>query len=134
VHLERIAIVVHDYDTAIDFFVNALGFELLEDSPTTTNDGRAKRWVVVAPPGGQTGIVLAQADGPAQRDVIGAQTAGRVGFFLRVDDFDASYERMQAAGVEFVSAPRDEPYGRVTIFVDVAGNKWDMLGPPRSIG
>ena len=126
--LERVAIVVDDYDRAIEFFVGVLGFELVEDTPSTTNDGRAKRWVVVRPPGGETGIVLAQADGDAQAAVVGKQVAGRVGFFLRVDDFDATYERMRAAGVEFVGAPRAEPYGRVVVFVDIAGNRWDLLG------
>lgn len=127
-HLELAALVVDDYDAAITFFVDVLGFELAEDSPSLTNDGRPKRWVVVRPPGGQTGLLLARADGPAQEPVVGQQFAGRVGFFLRVDDFDAQYARMRAAGVEFLGEPRDEPYGRVVVFVDVAGNKWDLLG------
>jgi len=127
--LELMAIVVDDYDPAIAFFVDVLGFELVEDSPaTTTKDGRPKRWVVVRPPGAQTGILLARADGPDQRAIVGNQHAGRVGFFLRVDDFDATYERMQRAGIEFVSAPRNEPYGRVVVFKDIAGNRWDLLG------
>jgi catechol 2,3-dioxygenase-like lactoylglutathione lyase family enzyme len=128
-HLELIAIVVDEHDAAIAFFVDLLGFELVEDSPSLTNDGRPKRWVVVRPPGAETGILLAQADGEVQQKAIGHQAAGRVGFFLRVDDFDAAYERMTAAGVEFVSAPREEAYGRVAVFRDVAGNKWDLLGP-----
>ena len=128
-HLELAAVVVTDYDEAIGFFVDVLGFELVEDSPSTTNDGRPKRWVVVRPPGAQTGLLLAQADGEQQAAVVGNQLAGRVGFFLRVDDFGASYDRMVAAGVEFVTAPRTEPYGRVAVFVDVAGNRWDLLGP-----
>ena len=128
-HLELIAIVVDEYDAAIAFFVDLLGFELVEDSPSLTNDGRPKRWVVVRPPGAQTGILLAQADGDVQRAAVGNQTAGRVGFFLRVDDFDAAYEGMRAAGVEFTSAPRTEAYGRVVVFRDIAGNKWDLLGP-----
>ena len=127
--VDLFAIVVEEYDRAIAFFVDALGFELVEDSPALTNDGRPKRWVVVRPPGAQTGILLAQADGEDQAAVIGNQMAGRVGFILRVDDFDAAYERMTAAGVEFVTAPRAEPYGRVSVFVDVAGNRWDLLGP-----
>ena len=106
-----------------------MGFDLVEDSPATTNDGRPKRWVVVRPPGAVTGILLARADGEAQRSIIGRQHAGRVGFFLRVDDFDATYERMRRADVAFVTAPRDEPYGRVAVFLDVAGNRWDLLGP-----
>jgi catechol 2,3-dioxygenase-like lactoylglutathione lyase family enzyme len=127
--LEQITIVVEDYDRAIAYFVDLLEFELVEDSPSLTNDGRPKRWVVVRPPGAQTGILLARADGDAQAAVVGNQTGGRVGFFLRVDDFDASYERMVAAGVEFVTAPRNEAYGRFAVFLDVAGNRWDLLGP-----
>ena len=122
-------LLVDDYDVAITFFVDALGFELVEDAPAETNDGRTKRWVVVRPPDGQTGLVLALADGDHQAAVIGRQAAGRVGFFLRVDDFGAAYERINAAGVTFVSPPRDEPYGRCAVFVDVAGNRWDLLGP-----
>lgn len=127
--IELITIVVDDYDQAIEFFTRALGFELVEDSPAVTNDGRAKRWVVVRPPGGGSGILLARADGERQARVVGDQVAGRVGFFLRVDDFDAAYERMAAAGVEFVGSPRSEEYGRVVVFLDVAGNRWDLLGP-----
>ena len=129
VHLGLVTIVVADYDEAIDFFVSKMGFELTEDSPATTNDGRAKRWVVVRPPGAATGLLLARADGDEQAAVVGRQVAGRVGFFLHVPDFDAARERMMSAGVEFVSAPRSEPYGRVAIFRDVAGNRWDLIGP-----
>ena len=129
-HLERIALVVDDYDTAIDFFVRALGFELVEDSPALTNDGRPKRWVEVRPPGARTGILLARADGDRQRAAVGDQAAGRVGFFLTVDDFDAAYGRMTAAGVTFLTEPRTEPYGRVAVFLDIAGNKWDLLSSP----
>ena len=127
VHL--VAIVVDEYDPAIEFFVDVLGFDLIEDSPSLTNDGRPKRWVVVRPPGGQTGILLARADGDEQAAVIGKQVAGRVGFFLRVDDFQAAFDRMVSAGVEFVTPPRTEPYGRVAVFRDIAGNRWDLLGP-----
>jgi catechol 2,3-dioxygenase-like lactoylglutathione lyase family enzyme len=127
--VDLVALVVAEYDPAIEFFVGVLGFELVEDSPSTTNDGRPKRWVVVRPPGAQTGLLLARADGPDQAAVVGRQVAGRVGFFLRVDDFDATFARMTAAGVEFVTAPRTEPYGRVAVFVDIAGNHWDLLGP-----
>ena len=128
-HLERAALIVDDYDEAIEFFVEALGFELVEDEPAQTNDGRPKRWVMVRPPGAETGLLLAQADGDGQRAAVGEQYAGRVGLFLRVEDFDAQYARMTAAGVEFVSDPRDEPYGRVAVFRDIAGNRWDLLGP-----
>jgi catechol 2,3-dioxygenase-like lactoylglutathione lyase family enzyme len=129
-HLELVSVIVDEYDPAIDFFVGRLGFELVEDSPaTTTVEGRPKRWVVVRPPGAATGLLLARADGEHQRAAIGEQFAGRVGLFLRVDDFDAAYERMLSAGVEFVGAPRAEPYGKVAVFIDVAGNRWDLLGP-----
>jgi catechol 2,3-dioxygenase-like lactoylglutathione lyase family enzyme len=124
------AIVVDAYDPAIEFFVGALGFELVEDSPTvSTHTGEPKRWVVVRPPGAETGILLARADGERQAAVVGDQVAGRVGFFLEVDDVDASYGRMAAAGVEFVDGPRDEPYGRVAVFLDIAGNRWDLIAP-----
>jgi catechol 2,3-dioxygenase-like lactoylglutathione lyase family enzyme len=127
--LDLITIVVDDYDQAIGFFTGALGFDLVEDSPSLTNDGRPKRWVVVRPPGAETGILLARADGQDQAAVVGNQVAGRVGFFLRVDDFDAACQHMVAADVEFVSPPRTEPYGRVAVFRDIAGNRWDLLGP-----
>ncbi len=129
VHLGLAAIVVDDYDSAIRFFVDALGFELAQDSPALTNDGRPKRWVVVRPRGAVTGLLLAQADGDDQAAVIGNQTAGRVGFFLNVEDFGAAHARMAAAGVEFLGEPRTEPYGRVVVFRDIAGNKWDLIGP-----
>jgi catechol 2,3-dioxygenase-like lactoylglutathione lyase family enzyme len=127
--VQLVAIVVDEYDPAIEFFVDALGFDLVEDTEALTNDGRPKRWVVVRPPGGETGILLARADGDEQSAVIGKQLAGRVGFFLRVDDFHAAFDRMVAAGVEFVTPPRAEPYGRVAVFRDIAGNQWDLLGP-----
>ena len=128
-HLSLTAVVVEDYDPAIDFFVGQLGFELAEDSPAVTNDGRPKRWVVVRPPGAQTGLLLARADGVDQEAVVGRQLAGRVGFFLQVEDFEAAYARMESAGVQFASAPRVEAYGRVVVFTDIAGNKWDLIGP-----
>ena len=128
-HLELVTLVVRDYDAAIQFFVEVLQFELVEDSPSLTNDGRPKRWVVVRPRGGRTGILLALADGDRQAVIVGQQFAGRVGLFLRVDDFESSYEHMIAAGVRFVSPPRDEPYGRVAVFLDLEGNRWDLLGP-----
>jgi catechol 2,3-dioxygenase-like lactoylglutathione lyase family enzyme len=128
VFVSRVTVVVDDYDAAIDFFVGALGFELVEDTKSVSGGGREKRWVEVRPPGAQTGILLARADGAEQAAVVGRQAGGRVGFFLQVDDFDAAYARMLAAGVEFVGTPRAEPYGRVVVFVDVAGNRWDLLG------
>ena len=127
--LELVTIVVEDYDRAIAFFVDVLGFALVEDAPSTTNDGRPKRWVVVRPPNAQTGILLARADGEAQRAVVGQQTAGRVGFFLRVEDFDRVHARMVEHGVVFEGLPRVEEYGKIVVFRDIAGNRWDLLGP-----
>ena len=127
--VDLITIVVDDYDPAIAFFVDVLGFALMEDSPSLTNEGRAKRWVVVRPPGAQTGILLARADGDKQQAIVGDQVAGRVGFFLRVDDFDVALRRLLGAGVEIVTPPRTEAYGQVAVFRDVAGNRWDLLGP-----
>jgi catechol 2,3-dioxygenase-like lactoylglutathione lyase family enzyme len=129
VTISLVSLVVQDYDDAIAFFVDVLGFDLVEDSPSLTNDGRAKRWVVVRPPEGGSGLLLAKADGPDQQAVVGRQTGGRVGFFLQVKDFDTLYGRMLAAGVRFHGEPRTEPYGQVVVFEDVAGNRWDLLGP-----
>ena len=127
--VELATLVVEEYDAAIDFFVAKLGFELVEDTPALTNDGRPKRWVVVRPKGAETGILLAQADGPEQRTAIGNQFGGRVGFFLRVDGFEAEYQRLKSAGVVFVTEARTESYGRFAVFLDLAGNRWDLLGP-----
>jgi catechol 2,3-dioxygenase-like lactoylglutathione lyase family enzyme len=127
--LALVALIVREYDPAIAFFVNVLQFQLIEDVPSLTNDGRPKRWVVVRPRGGTTGILLARADGERQLSIAGQQFAGRVGLFLRVDAFDSMYARMVEAGVEFVTAPRREPYGQVAVFLDIEGNRWDLLGP-----
>jgi len=127
--IDLVTIVVDQYDEALRFFVDVLGFDLVEDSASLTNDGRAKRWVVVRPPHAQTGLLLAQADGDDQEAVVGNQTGGRVGFFLRVDDFEATLARMMAAGVELVTVPREESYGKVVVFRDLCGNRWDLLGP-----
>ncbi|MFI5931739.1 VOC family protein [Actinoplanes sp. NPDC051494] len=123
-HVGLVAVLVGEYDPAIAFYTDVLGFELVEDTPRP--DG--KRWVVVRPPGARTGVLLARAEGERQQAAIGAQAGGRVGFFLQTDDFDASLARLRAAGVEIVDGPRSEPYGRVVVFVDIAGNKWDLLG------
>ncbi|MBO3743818.1 VOC family protein [Actinoplanes sp. NEAU-H7] len=132
VQIDLVALIVDEYDPAIAFFTGVLGFDLVEDSPSLTNDGRPKRWVVVRPPGAQTGLLLARADGERQSAAVGDQAAGRVGFFLRTDDFDATYRRMVDAGVTFVREPRTEAYGKVAVFLDIAGNRWDLLsGPPR---
>lgn len=127
--IDLVTLVVDDYDEAITFFVDVLGFALEEDSASLTNDGRAKRWVVVRPPLAATGMLLAQVDGDEQARARGNQTGGRVGFFLRVDDFDATMARMVAADVELITVPREEPYGKVVVFRDIAGNRWDLLGP-----
>jgi GNAT superfamily N-acetyltransferase/catechol 2,3-dioxygenase-like lactoylglutathione lyase family enzyme len=127
-NLQLVTIVVDEYDPAVEFFVGVLGFDLVEDVPSETNDSRPKRWVVVRPRGGTTGVLLARADGDVQSAVVGEQTAGRVGFFLHVADFDATRRRLESAGVEFTSPVREMPYGRVTVFRDIAGNKWDLLG------
>jgi predicted enzyme related to lactoylglutathione lyase len=127
--LELVTLVVEEYDTAIEFFVGVLGFDLIDDSSAITESGDEKRWVVVRPLGAATGLLLARAEGQAQSAVVGNQAAGRVAFFLRVDDFEASFRRMTNAGVEFVRAPRTESYGRVAVFLDCAGNRWALLGP-----
>ncbi|MFD0727596.1 VOC family protein [Lysobacter brunescens] len=118
-------LVVDDYDAAIAFYVGTLGFELREDAPR----GAGKRWVVVAPPGAETGILLARADGESQCARIGDQAGGRVGFFLQTDDFHRDHVAMTAAGVHFLESPRTEAYGIVAVFEDPYGNKWDLLEP-----
>ena len=128
-NLELVALVVREYEPAIRFFVEVLQFELVEDAPSLTNDGRPKRWVVVRPPAARTGILLARADGEHQVKVIGQQFAGRVGLFLRVEEFDEYFQRMVDAGVRFISEPRVEHYGKVAVFLDLEGNRWDLLGP-----
>lgn len=117
-------IVVDDYDRAIEFYTDVLGFELVEDTPQ-----EGKRWVVVRPHGAETGVLLARAVDAEQEAAIGNQTGGRVGFFLHTDDFDGDYDRMMAAGVTFREAPRSEPYGKVVVFEDCCGNGWDLLQP-----
>ena len=121
--ISLITLVVPDYDTAIDFYVTVLGFDLLED----TDLGNGKRWVRVAPKNAETALLLAKATTPDQQTAIGNQTGGRVGFFLQTDDFARDYEQMRAKGVDFREPPRDEPYGIVVVFADPFGNKWDLL-------
>lgn len=133
-HLDLVTFIVDDYDRGIEFFVDVLGFDLSEDVPSLTNDGRPKRWVVVRPPGGSAGLLLARADGETQEAAIGNQAAGRVAFFLRVDDFEASHQRLVANGTELAGPVRDEDYGQIVVFVDPWGNKWDLLGPPPVAG
>jgi len=117
------ALVVPDYDDAIRFYCDKVGFQLVED----TDLGEDKRWVIVAPKGAETRILLARAATPAQSAAIGAQTGGRVGFFLETDDFARDHAAMQAKGIHFEETPRQEPYGTVAVWRDPYGNRWDLL-------
>lgn len=130
-HLELITLLVDDYDPALRYYVDTLGFELVEDAPATTSNGDAKRWVVVRPAGAVTGFLLARAEGAVQSERVGRQVGERVGFFLRVDDFHEVYSRLARAGTEFLGEPREEPYGTVVVFRDLYGNRWDLLGEKR---
>ena len=122
--IARIALVVRDYDEAIAFYTKTLGFELLED----TDLGEGKGWVVVAPPGGQgTALLLAKAKNNQQRERVGDQTGGRVFLFLHTDQFERDYQRYKSHGVEFIEEPRHEAYGRVVVFTDIYGNRWDLV-------
>lgn len=125
----HIALIVPDYDEALDFYVGKLGFELIEDTYQPEQD---KRWVVVAPPGfgagcGSASILLARASKPEQLDAIGKQGAGRVFLFLNSDDFWRDYEAMIAKGIKFVREPKEADYGWVAVFEDLYGNRWDLL-------
>jgi catechol 2,3-dioxygenase-like lactoylglutathione lyase family enzyme len=121
------ALLVREYDEAIDFYVRRAGFDLVED----TEMGGGKRWVVVRPPGSEGGLLLARATGE-QAELIGRQGAGRVWLFLNTDDFGRDQGRMAAAGVRFLEAPRHEPYGTVAVFEDLYGNRWDLIQPVRT--
>ena len=124
-HLGALALLVADYDEAIAFFTQGLGFELLEDTPL---DEPGKRWVRVAPQGAPgSALLLARAATPEQQAAIGRQGGGRVFLFLETDDFWGDYQRMQAYGVHFCEQPRHEPYGTVVVFEDISGNRWDLL-------
>ena len=122
-HIACFALVVDNYDRAIAYYTEVLGFELREDAPRESG----KRWVVVAPAGAQTGMLLAQASNDAQRARIGDQTGGRVGFFLHTDDVRRDHAAMLEKGVHFVEQPREEDYGIVAVFEDRYGNRWDLL-------
>ena len=127
-HLSSIALLVRDYDEAIRFFTQALRFVLLEDE----HRGAGKRWVRVSPSAGGAALLLARAATPEQERAIGNQSGGRVFMFLRTDDFDADFEHMKAHGVRFTESPRHETYGTVVVFLDLYGNKWDLIGPVTS--
>ena len=121
----HVALVVRDYDEAIDFYTQVLNFDLIEDTYQPEQD---KRWVVVSPPGsGGTSILLARASTPEQEAFIGNQTGGRVFLFLNSDDFWRDYNEMVAKGIEFVRQPKEESYGTVAVFKDLYGNLWDLL-------
>lgn len=125
-HIALVTLVVRDYDEALSFYTGALGFELVED----TDRGGGTRWVVVRPRGTTgTGLLLARARDDAQLAAVGAQTGGRVGFFLHTEDFAGDHSRMLAAGVRFLEEPRHETYGSVAVFEDLYGNRWDLLQP-----
>ncbi|CAM3020633.1 hypothetical protein HMPREF1486_01718 [Streptomyces sp. HPH0547] len=121
--LDLVTLVVPDYDEALAFYVGVLGFVTCEDAPL----GDGKRWVVVEPPDGGCGLLLARAANAAQRARVGDQTGGRVGFFLRTRDFAPEHARLTAAGVHFEEEPREEPYGTVAVFADPFGNRWDLI-------
>jgi catechol 2,3-dioxygenase-like lactoylglutathione lyase family enzyme len=123
--LSLTALIVRDYDEAIAFYRDAVGFDLIED----TDMGGGKRWVVVRPPGSQGGLLLARAVNDAQSAQIGGQGGGRVWLFLETDDFARDQGRMTAAGVKFAEAPRKEPYGIVAVWEDLYGNRWDLIEP-----
>jgi catechol 2,3-dioxygenase-like lactoylglutathione lyase family enzyme len=123
----HVALVVRDYDEAIDFYCNTLHFKLVEDTYQPEQD---KRWVVVAPPGSNgTNLLLARASTPDQDAFIGCQTGGRVFLFLSTDDFWRDYTEMLSAGIKFVRVPKEAPYGTVAVFEDLYGNLWDLIEP-----
>ena len=137
-YLGLVTIIVESYDTAIDYFTRKLGFVVAEDSPATkTVSGEAKRWVVIQRPDHakvETSILLAQAHGPEQCATIGKQWAGRVGMFLYVEDFDAEFDRLREAGVEFLEEPKQESFRKFAVFHDICGNKWDLIQPASQSG
>lgn len=123
--IANVTLLVPDYDAGIAFYVDQLGFALLEDTKLSDT----KRWVRVAPVGAATALLLAKADGAAQDRAIGVQTGGRVSFFLHTDDFARDYDAMRAKGVMFREKPRHEVYGSVAVFEDPFGNLWDLIEP-----
>jgi catechol 2,3-dioxygenase-like lactoylglutathione lyase family enzyme len=127
--LAHTTFLVRDYDEALTFFLDSLGFRLVEDSPLPAGN----RWVIVAPPGSRgASLLLAQAATPEQIQRVGNQAGGRVFLFLHTDDFWRDYRLMQASSVKFLESPREESYGTVAVFEDLYGNKWDLLQPDES--
>ena len=124
-HIAHIALVVEDYDAAIEFYTKKLNFDLIEDTPQS----KTKRWVLVAPKGSECSILLAKAVNEEQKKSIGNQTGGRVFLFLHTDDFWRDYHKMLADGIKFVRPPKEENYGIVAVFEDLYGNLWDLLHP-----
>ncbi|HYC95454.1 MAG TPA: VOC family protein [Sphingomicrobium sp.] len=124
--LSLVALLVRDYDEAIDWFTRALGFRLARDE----DQGGGKRWVVVEDEAGR-GLLLARAKKPEELAAVGNQHGGRVGFFLEVDDFNATFDRLKSAGAAFDEQPRHEPYGKVVVFRDLYGNRWDLIEPAK---
>ena len=125
--LAHIALIVRDYDEAIAWFTGVLGFALVADEYQPEQD---KRWVLVAPPGAGKGgatLLLARASSPEQEKFIGNQAGGRVFLFLRTDDFERDYEAMKEKGIRFVREPKQAPYGKVAVFEDLYGNRWDLV-------
>ncbi|PKR88607.1 extradiol dioxygenase [Pleomorphomonas diazotrophica] len=126
--IASLALLVADYDESIAFYVDNLGFSLIDDTPL----GDGKRWVRVAPTGGGTALLLARADGPEQAAHIGNQTGGRVFLFLETDNFARDHALFSARGVRFLEEPRHEAYGTVAVFEDLYGNRWDLIEPKRA--
>ena len=127
-HIGAVSLLVRDYDAAIAFYVDTLGFDLSED----TDMGGDKRWVRVTPRGGQTSLLLARATTPDQLARVGDQAGGRVWLFLETDDLLRDHATWSAAGVHFRETPRHETYGRVVVFEDLYGNAWDLIEPART--
>jgi catechol 2,3-dioxygenase-like lactoylglutathione lyase family enzyme len=126
VRLSLVALLVRDYDEAIDWFTRALGFRLASDE----DQGGGKRWVVIEDEAGH-GILLTKAKKPGELAAVGNQHGGRVGFFLEVEDFDTALERLNSAGASLDEEPRHEPYGKVVVFRDLCGNRWDLIEPAK---
>ena len=122
-NLAMISLLVREYDEAIAYYQNVLGFELIEDTRLSAE----KRWVIVSPPGAGSALLLARAANPEQSSRIGNQTGGRVFLFLHTDDFWRDYQLYRSRGVEFLAEPREEPYGVVAMFLDCYGNRWDLV-------